>query len=110
MYVAIASGWWIGWAVALVVVLLAAGLLLTIISLARRITRQARDITRALDGARVNTTPMFEVTRTNFAIDRITRGLATVRTGDEDGADRPPDEARSGRMGALRRVWDRREE
>jgi hypothetical protein len=106
---AIASGWWIGWAIGLLVVLLAASLLLAIIALARRITRQADDITRALDGARANTDGLFDVTRTNLAVDRITRGLAAVRTGG-DGAGRPEDAARSGRMGSLRRVWDRRAE
>jgi hypothetical protein len=75
----IGIGWWIGWAVGLVVVLIAAALLLTIIALGRRIVRQAGDITAAIDGARENTTPLFEVRHTNLAIDRITRGLAAVR-------------------------------
>lgn len=74
-------GWYVGWGVGLVVVLLAAGLLLTIIALARRISRQAQDITRALDGARANTDPLWEVRTTNHEIDRITRGLTTAREG-----------------------------
>jgi len=45
------------------------------------ITRQARDITDALDGARSNTDALFDVTRTDLAIERITRGLHSVRTG-----------------------------
>jgi hypothetical protein len=77
---ALGIGWWIGWAVALVVVLLAASLLLMIIGLGRRIVRQADAITEALDGAREHTTPLFDVTRTNLAIDRIARGLRRVRT------------------------------
>lgn len=81
MSTAIGIGWWIGWGVGLVVVLLAAALLLIVIGLAKRITRQADDITVALDGGRENTAPLFDVTRTNLAIDRITRGLRTVRTG-----------------------------
>lgn len=84
MSVAIGIGWWIGWAVALVVVLLAAALLLAIIGLGRRIVRQAEDITAAIDGAREHTTPLFEVTHTNFAIDRIARDLRVVRTGEPD--------------------------
>jgi len=80
--VAAAIGWWIGAAVGLVVVLIAAALLLAIIALGRRIVRQADDITRALDGARDHTAALFDVTRTNLAIDRITRGLRTLRTGD----------------------------
>jgi len=79
---AIGIGWWIGWAVALVVILLAATLLLLIIALGRRITGQADNITAALDGGRENTTALFDVTRTNLAIDTITRDLRAVRTGE----------------------------
>ena len=74
--------WWvIGWVVGVAVVLVAAALLLVIIALARRIVRQAGDIVVALDGARENTTALFDVTRTNLALDRIRRDLATVREG-----------------------------
>jgi hypothetical protein len=76
------SVWWVvGWAVGVVVILIAAALLLAIIGLGRRIVRQADDITVALDGARENTMPLFDVTRTNLAVDQITRGLRTVREG-----------------------------
>ena len=76
---ALAGGWYVGWAVGLVVVLLAAGLLLTAITLGQRITRQAVDIERALAGARANTDALWDVRRTNHAVDRITRGLAAAR-------------------------------
>jgi hypothetical protein len=79
--VGIGTGWWIGWGVGLVVVLLAAALLLIVIGLGRRVARQADGITEALDGARENTAPLFDVTRTNLAIDTITRDLRAVRTG-----------------------------
>ncbi len=79
MTAALASGWYIGWAVGLVVVLIAAALLLTIIALGRRITRQADAITAALDGARANTDPLWDVRRTNSAVDHITRGLEAAR-------------------------------
>lgn len=72
-------GWYVGWSVGAVVVLLAAVLLLTIIVTARRISRQARDITAALDGAQANTDPLWDVRTTNHEIDRITRGLAKAR-------------------------------
>lgn len=78
---ALSSGWYIGWAVGLVVVLIAATLLLVIIALGRRIVGQAEQITKALDGARENTIPLWEVRTTNSALDRITRGLASVREG-----------------------------
>ena len=77
--VALATGWYIGWAIGLVVVLIAAVLLLTIIGLGRRIIRQAEEITASLDGTRNNTDPLWEVRGTNHAVDRITRGLAEAR-------------------------------
>lgn len=74
--------WWvIGWAIGAAVVLVAALLLLAIIGLARRIVRQAGEITAALDAACENTAPLFDVTRTNLALDRIRRGLAQAREG-----------------------------
>jgi hypothetical protein len=74
------SGWWIfGWALGAVVVVIAAGLLLAIIALGNRIVRQADEITAAIDGARANTEPLYEVKRTNLALDRITRGLRAAR-------------------------------
>ena len=76
---ALGIGWYIGWAIGLVVVLIAAVLLLTIIALGRRIVRQAEEITVALDGARNNTDPLWEVRGTNHAVDRITRGLTEAR-------------------------------
>ena len=78
---AIGVGWIIGWAIGLAVVLIAAVLLVTIIALGRRIVGQADAITMALDGARANTDALFDVKRTNLAIDRITRGHRAVRTG-----------------------------
>ena len=78
------TGWWIvGYVIAGAIVLVAAALLLTIIALGRRIVRQAGDIVAALDGARANTTSLFDVTKTNLALDRITRDLRAVREGLE---------------------------
>ena len=74
------TGWWIiGSVLAGAVVAVAALLLLTIIALGRRIARQAGDIVEALDGARENTNALFDVTKTNLALDRITRDLRAVR-------------------------------
>jgi hypothetical protein len=109
--VAIGIGWWIGWGVALVVILLAAALLLAIIGLGRRIVRQADDITAALDGTREHTTAMFDLTRTNFAIDRIARDLRAVRTGQPDAPDRArhePTAREAGPVEAVRRRWRNR--
>ena len=79
---ALATGWIIGWIVGVVIVLVAASLLVVLIAYGRKITSQGKDITAALDGARKNTDALFDVTRTNLAIDRITRGLRSVRTGE----------------------------
>lgn len=74
------SGWWtFGWVLAAVVVAIAAVLLLVAIALTRRITGQIEAVTAALDGARANTDGLWEVKRTNVAIQRITRGLAAAR-------------------------------
>jgi hypothetical protein len=64
------------------VILLAAALLLIVIGIARKVASQADDITEAIDGARENTTALFDVTRTNLAVDTITRDLRAVRTGE----------------------------
>lgn len=79
--IALAGTWYLGWAIALVVVLLVAALVLAITALAERIARQADDITAALDGTRANTESLFAVKTTNHTVDRITRGLRRVRTG-----------------------------
>ncbi len=74
------TGWWVLAAIiGAAVVLVAAVLLFAIIALARRIVRQAGEIVVALDGARANTTALFDVTKTNLAIDQITHRLASIR-------------------------------
>ena len=79
--IALSSWWIVGWVAGVVVIAIAALLLVAIIALGRRIAGQADDITRALDGARENTTALFDVTRTNLAIDQVTRGLRNIREG-----------------------------
>lgn len=76
------SGWWIvGWAVGFGGAVVAALLLVSIIMLGRRIVSQAEDIRDAIEGAHGNTSAMFELARTNLALDRIARGLQGVRRG-----------------------------
>ena len=77
--------WVLGWVLGVAVVAIAAGLLITIIAVCRRIVSQAHDITRALDGARENTKSLFGVARTTDALERITRDLRAVREGIEAG-------------------------
>ena len=83
MILALSQWWIVGWVGGVVVVALVAVLVLTITAVAKRITRQAEDITGALDGARSNTEPLFAVKQTNSAVDRITRGLRAARTGSD---------------------------
>ncbi len=75
MTLAISGNWFLGWGLGVVVVLLVAVLVLAITALAHRIEGQAEDITKALDGARANTDPLWAVKETNHTLDRITRGL-----------------------------------
>ncbi len=80
---AVQIGWIVGWSVGALVVVIAAVLLLMIIGLGLRIVGQAKDITRSLDSARERTSPMFELSRTNLAVDRAARGLARTREEQE---------------------------
>jgi len=81
MTLALSTWWVVGWIVGVAVVALAAVLLLLIIALGRRISVQADAITEAIDGSRANTDALWDVRTTNHALDRITRGLETVRRG-----------------------------
>lgn len=68
------SAWWIaGWAVGFGGAVVAALLLVSIIRLGRKIVRQAEDSATAIDHAHANTSAMFELGRTNLALDRIAR-------------------------------------
>lgn len=78
-------GWWIfGWATGAVVVLLVAALVLAAIVLVRRIISQAGDIIAALDGARVNTEPFYDLAHVNHALVRIAGALAPGSEGDRE--------------------------
>jgi hypothetical protein len=64
-------GWKAGWSAGGAVVVVAAGLLLAIIGLARRIARQADEIADLLQSTRQNTAPLFDLGGLNTALDRI---------------------------------------
>jgi hypothetical protein len=65
------AGWKVGWWAGGSVVVVAAGLLLAIIGLARRIARQADEIADLLQSTRQNTAPLFDLGGLNTALDRI---------------------------------------
>ncbi len=74
------TAWWvIGSVLGVVVVAVVAALLLAIILLARRVVGQAGAIVEALDGAQINTAPLYDVAATNHALVRIVRDLRSVR-------------------------------
>lgn len=74
------SGWWtVGWIAGAAVVLVAAVLILVVISIARRITAETREIRAGLDGVSQKTLALREVSRTHKAVERITIGLRRAR-------------------------------
>lgn len=77
---------WAAWrlwiVVATVVVLLAAGLLITILVTARRILDEAVRALRAVDAIRQHTQPIWELEATNEVAERI---LATVESIEQKG-------------------------
>ena len=72
-------GWRVGWGAGGAVVVIAAALILTLIALGRRITHQAREVDSQLQQVRDNTAVLFDLPKTNQAIERITEGLAELR-------------------------------
>lgn len=75
----VSGSWKLGWSLGGVVVLVAAGLLLLIIGLARRIAGQAGEIEDAIDAARENTAPLFDIPAINLSLDQIARRLHAMR-------------------------------
>ena len=73
------AGWRIGWSAGGAVVVIAAALILTLIALGRRITGHAREVDLMLQKVRDNTAVLFDLPKTNRAIERITAGLGGLR-------------------------------
>jgi hypothetical protein len=72
-------GWRIGWSAGGAVVVIAAALILTLIALGRRITGQAREADLRLQKVRDNTAVLFDLPKTNRAIEGITERLGELR-------------------------------
>lgn len=72
--------WYIGLAVGFAVIVVAVVLVGSILALAARIARQAESATRALEVARVNTLPLWDLQRVNDHLRAIHDGLRTART------------------------------
>ncbi len=73
------SGWSIGWIVGTIVVALVVALLLLMIRGAARAGAKAGNILSALESARDNTAPLWEINTTNRTVDRITAAATAAR-------------------------------
>jgi hypothetical protein len=96
--------WWtVGWIVGGAVVLVAAVLLLAIIALARRIVRQAGEISSALAATHTNAEPLFDLANVNYSLEQISRRLHDAASpGEAEGADNP---GRAGGLGRRMRTF-----
>lgn len=72
-------GWYIGYGLAAVVVLLVAALVLAITATARRIADVADDITATLHVARERTEPLWQVSTTNQVAGDILQAATAAR-------------------------------
>ncbi len=72
-------GWWVGYGIGAVLVIVVAALLLVIIATARAIAATARDITRSLAEARDRTEALWQVSTTNQVATEILRDAAAAR-------------------------------
>jgi uncharacterized membrane protein len=79
MAIAAGSGWYIGMALGIVVILVAAAIVLTIIALARRIAKQARTAVDGVAKVREQTTELNNVSRINDSGVRILHSARALR-------------------------------
>lgn len=73
------TGWYVGYVIAAVVITIVVVLVAIILSLARRIGVQADQITTALDEARINTLPLWDVDKINGSVRSITKSAQEAR-------------------------------
>ncbi|MGH9190294.1 MAG: hypothetical protein ACRD0Q_09725 [Acidimicrobiales bacterium] len=73
------TGWYVGYAIAAVVISIVVVLVAIILGLARRIGVQADAITGALDQARINTLPLWDVDKVNGGVRSIIRSAQEAR-------------------------------
>ncbi len=74
------AGWYVGYVIAAVVITIVVILVAMILALARRIGVQADAVTGALDQARINTLPLWDVDKINGGIRSIIRSAQEART------------------------------
>ena len=73
------TGWYVGYAIAAVIITVVVILVGAILALARRIGVQASEVTAALDEARINTLPLWEVDKINTGVRSIIRSAEQAR-------------------------------
>lgn len=78
------GGWYVGIAVGVAVVLVVVAVALLLIQVAARIQRQAGMAVAALEDARANTQPLWDVAQTNRTAKSILEGAIRAREAVED--------------------------
>jgi hypothetical protein len=76
---AASTGWWIGLVLGIVVILVAAAIVITIVTLARRIAGQARGAVAAVEVVRVQTDELAGIERINDSGVRILHSARALR-------------------------------
>ena len=76
---AVLTGWYVGYAIGAVIVSLVVVLVATILTLARKIGVQAQEAIVALDQARVNSLPLWDVNKASEGLRNITNTAARAR-------------------------------
>ncbi len=73
------TGWYVGYVIAAVLITVVVILVGAILALARRIGVQAQEVTAALDEARINTLPLWDVDKINTGVRSIIRSAEQAR-------------------------------
>jgi ABC-type multidrug transport system fused ATPase/permease subunit len=74
------TGWYIGFAITIVVIAIVVTLVASILVLARRIGEQAVAIEESLNDGRVRTLALWDVANVNEQLNQIVRRAATARS------------------------------
>ena len=69
------TSWWVGFAIATVVLVVVVALIAAILRLAQHIGWQARTAVGRLDDIRKNTLPLWDIQQTNFKLQEIVEGV-----------------------------------
>ena len=76
---AVSAGWWIGLVLGIVVILVAAAIVITVVTLARRIAAQARGAVEGVEVVRAQTEELAGIARINDSGVRILHSARALR-------------------------------